>query len=173
MSNTRSLVLGAVLLVLAIVFQLLPVFLSEAFIFLTVLSTIPVFIMAHTVPRMGITAYIAAGIAVSLFSIHEGIMFLCTNGLVGLLLGLSRYYLSNRLVCCILASIVLALTLSFLYSIIGIPVIGMTLPAAFVGQYLVLLAVSLVYNFFMLLLLEYVSRKVIGATPTRLSIYRK
>lgn len=160
MNNTRTLVLGVLLAGLAVIFQLMPVFLSEAVIFLTVLSTVPIYVIARTAPRIGITAYVITGIVISIINIHEGLIYVFTNGIIGLALGIGMYNTRNRVVVCALTALLLAVTLNFLHSFIGIPVLGIDLPEAFLVRMIILLVFSAVYAGIALCLLEQLMKKV-------------
>lgn len=60
MQNTKTIVLGGLLACLAALFQVLPLFLSEAFVILTIFSSIPIYIICKINPRIGILATIQA-----------------------------------------------------------------------------------------------------------------
>ena len=62
--KTKYIILGGLLAVISAILQCIPAFLSEAFIFLTVLSTIPIYIIAKKQPTLGILSYIIAFILI-------------------------------------------------------------------------------------------------------------
>ncbi|MGE5632588.1 MAG: hypothetical protein ACM3TR_16075 [Caulobacteraceae bacterium] len=96
MFNTRILTLSGLLVGLAVIFQLIPGFFSEAFVFITILSGFPIYIITQLNRRLGFAAYIAVSIIVILVSVHEGIFFICTNGIIGFSMGFLRGKLRSK-----------------------------------------------------------------------------
>ena len=161
--KTKILMVGAFLAGLAALFQTIPAFTSEALVFLTVFSALPIYVIARINPRIGSMAYLVAAAIVMLFSVHEGLFFLCTNGLIGLSLGIFHSYSMNKLTICLAASSLLTVALSIMSFVIGIPVFGIKLPIPLFAQLFVLLAFSVIYiiiyhnfsNFIFKLLIKY------------------
>lgn len=144
--KTKTIIVGASLAGLAALFQLIPVITSEAFVLLTVFSALPIYIIARIDAKAGSLAYLVAASIVTLFSLHEGLFFLCTNGVVGLSLGISNHYLRNKTTIYVIASFILAAALIIMNFIIGIPVFGVKLPISPFAQLIIMLAFSLVYS---------------------------
>ena len=144
--KTKTIIVGAFLAGLAALFQLIPVITSEAFVLLTVLSALPIYIIARIDAKAGSMAYLVAAVIVTLFSLHEGLFFLCTNGVVGLSLGIFNHYLINKTTIYMIASFILAAALSIMNFVIGIPVFGIKLSISPYAQLLIMLAFSLVYS---------------------------
>lgn len=140
---------------LAVMFQSVPGIFGEIFIFFTVLSTIPIYIISRLNPKLGIFALIAAGLLTMLFTIHEGIMFYYTNGAVGMALGIGNHYFNRKEVVTTLSGIYLTITLSILNYGLKIPVFGTSIPGTFPIQLLIIFSFSLVYSFMYLNLLQY------------------
>lgn len=128
MSNTKLIVLGAFLICLSVLFQLLPVVFSGAFVLATIFSGVPIYIIAKLKVKLGVTAYLVSAIIIMLVSLHEGVFFLCTNGAIGLSLGICHNRTNKKLIIYSISAIVLASGLCIINFIIGIPVFGFKLP---------------------------------------------
>ncbi|MEQ8155446.1 MAG: hypothetical protein ABRQ25_11265 [Clostridiaceae bacterium] len=148
MVNTKVIVIGAFLSVIAAVFQLIPALLSEVFVLLTIFSTVPVYIVSRISPKAGIMSYFVASIIIMIASVHEGLFFLCTNGIVGLSLGICRYYTKSRAVIWSLSSVALTITLCVINYGIGIPVFGSVIPGEIAIQLTIIFIFALIYNIF-------------------------
>lgn len=144
--NTKTIVIGSLLAAIAAIFQLIPVFLTEGLVFLTILSAIPIYLISIINPKVGLLSYIITGILVMIFSIHEGLFFLCTNGVVGMSLGMSSYYTKKKLIIWAISSITLTISLSIMNYVIGIPVFGFKIPGGMPIQIVILFVFSLIYN---------------------------
>ncbi|MCB2288524.1 hypothetical protein LGK97_01935 [Clostridium sp. CS001] len=148
MINTKTVVIGALFAVLAALFQALPVLFSEVFVFLTIFSAVPIYIVSRINPKAGVLSYFVASMLVMLLSIHEGLFFLCTNGIIGLSLGMCSYYTKIKPIIWFLSSLVLTITLSIMNYGIGIPVLGGKIPGAIIIQIAILFLISAIYNIF-------------------------
>lgn len=144
--NTKTIVIGSLLAAIAAIFQLIPVFLTEGLVFLTILSAIPIYLISIINPKVGLLSYIITGILVMIFSIHEGLFFLCTNGVVGMSLGISSYYTKKKLIIWAISSITLTISLSIMNYGIGIPIFGFKIPGGIPIQVVILFVFSLIYN---------------------------
>jgi len=153
--------IGGVLSLLAVLFQSIPVFFSEVFIFATILSTIPIYIATRINTQVGILSYFVVGIIIILFSVHEGIFFFCTNGILGLSLGISSNYFNERALRVLLSGIGLTIGLSTLNYLIGIPVFGTEIPGSIPVQLLIILCFSSIYSFIYTFFADLIYRKVI------------
>ncbi|MBB6214320.1 hypothetical protein HNQ80_000389 [Anaerosolibacter carboniphilus] len=145
--NIRHITLGGFLVSISIVFQLIPVILGEIFILATILSALPIFILAKINPRTGFIGFIVAGILILSFNSHEGLFFLFTNGPVGLSLGTLSCYSKVRRCISIRAGFILASTLSIMNFIIGIPVLLISIPGTLLIQISILIIFSIFYCF--------------------------
>lgn len=143
--KTKTIVIGSLFAAIAALFQLMPVFLSEAFLFLTIFSAIPIYIVSKMDPKAGIISYFVASIIVMTLSIHEGLFFLCTNGIVGLSLGIYSFYTERKMVIWLLSSFTLASSLSIMNYGIGIPIFGTIIPGPLASQIGIILFLSLIY----------------------------
>jgi len=144
--KTKTLVIGALLAVIAAFFQVMPVFFSEVFIFLTIFSAVPIYIVSRINPKAGVLSYFVAGMLVMLLSTHEGLFFLCTNGVIGVSLGVCRYYTKRKTIIYTISSIALTITLSIMNYGIGIPILGNKIPGGMITQLVILFLVSSVCN---------------------------
>lgn len=146
MHETKTVVLGGLLACMAVLFQILPLFLSEAFAVLTMFSAIPVYIICRINPRIGISSTMVSFFLISLFTTHEALFFICTNGPIGASLGCCSHITSNKKFIIPISSFILSCTLSIMNFIIGIPIFGAPLPGTLVIQILVILVFSFIYS---------------------------
>ncbi|WP_346887501.1 hypothetical protein [Clostridium sp. UBA1056] len=146
--NTKPIVIGALFAVIAALFQLIPTLLSETFIFLTIFSAVPIYIVSRVNPKAGILSYFVASMIIMILSVHEGLFFLCTNGIVGISLGICSCYKKSKTITWVLSSLMLTITLSIMNYGIGIPVFGSKIPGSLAIQIAIIFAVSTIYNIF-------------------------
>lgn len=146
--NTKTIVIGALFAVIAALFQLIPTLLSETFIFLTIFSAVPIYIVSRVNPKAGILSYFVASMIIMILSVHEGLFFLCTNGIVGISLGICSFYKKSKIITWVLSSLMLTITLSIMNYGIGIPVFGSKIPGSLAIQIAIIFAVSTIYNIF-------------------------
>ncbi|ERJ12331.1 YybS family protein [Haloplasma contractile] len=135
---------GAMLSSIAAIFQLIPIFISEIFIMLTTLSTVPIYLNARRGFKIGLISYIVTAFIVFIFSIHESIMFMLTNGLIGLMLGVTEQKFDRKIIIVTLTSFVLTGTLLVANYLLGIPVIGINLSSILL-QVIIITAFSITY----------------------------
>lgn len=143
--RTKTIVIGSLLASIAALFQLMPVFYSEVFLFLTIFSAVPIYLVARISPKAGLLSYIVAAMLVMIFSMHEGLFFLFTNGIVGLSLGICSFYTEKRRFICTLSSIILTIALVIINYGIGIPIFGSKIPGIMVVQIAIIFLVSTIY----------------------------
>ncbi len=165
--KTKTIVIGSLLAAMAAMFQLMPVFFSEAFLFITIFSAIPIYIVSRINPKAGIASYFVASMIVMTMSIHEGIFFLCTNGIVGLSLGICSFYTEKKLAIWTLSSFSLTIALSVMNYGIGIPIFGTVIPGAMLIQIAMILFISVVY----IICYYYFSRFIYNAFKNSLKSY--
>ena len=146
MKSVKLLVLGGILTGIAVLLQIIPVFFSEAFVLLTLLSALPVYILCRIKPAAGISACLSASILIFSISFHEGIFFVFANGIVGLSLGLGKYYFCrSSSLPVITGSLALTASLCTAALVLGINVFGTRLPFNIPLQIASILAFSVVY----------------------------
>ena len=144
--KTKTLVIGALLAVITALFQVMPGLFSEMFIFFTIFSAVPIYIVSRINPKAGVLSYFVAGMLVMIISTHEALFFLCTNGVIGVSLGVCRYYTNRKTIICIISSLALTITLSIMNYGIGIPVFGTKIPGGMIIQLFIIFLLSSVYN---------------------------
>lgn len=145
MTNTKLITIGGLLTGLAVLFQIIPALFSEAFIPITMLSALPIYIIARLNPKTGLIAFAVAGILIMAVTTHEGLFFLFTNGPVGLSLGMVHHFTAKKLIILLGTSLVLTFTLSIMNFVIGIHVFGTKIPGVLWVQLVILYLFSFVY----------------------------
>lgn len=168
MVNTKTLVIGALFAIMAALFQVLPVLLSEAFVLFTIFSAIPIYIVARISPKAGALSYLVAAMLIMTISTHEGLFFLCTNGAIGCSLGICSYYTNKKAIIWVCSSIALTMTLSIMNYGIGIPVFGTKIPGALYFQLVILFLFSFLYNVIYSYLGDFVFKRLI-----KYNVFRK
>ncbi|AGK96990.1 hypothetical protein [Clostridium pasteurianum] len=146
MINTKTVVIGALFAAIAALFQLIPTFFSEIFVFFTIFSAVPIYIVSRINPKAGVLSYFVASMIVMLFSTHEGLFFLFTNGIIGISLGICSYYMKTKAIIWFLSSLALTSTLSIMNYGIGIPVFGSKIPGIIIIQISIIFLFSTIYN---------------------------
>lgn len=138
MMNTKDLAIGAMFAALAAAFQVVPAFFSEAFVFITMLSALPMYVISRKKPSIGLMSFFAATIVILLFSPHEGMFFVFTNGSIGLILGTSTYYFKAKFPVVFACTFVEVILLTILNFGIGVPILGDGVTVAGVSECLLL-----------------------------------
>lgn len=146
--KTKTIVTGALFATIAALFQLTPVLFSEFFIILTIFSAIPIYIIARINPKIGILSYFVAAMIVMTLSVHEALFFLCTNGIVGLSLGICNNYIKKKSIIWFSSSLILSIALSIMNYGIGIPVFGGKIPGMIIIQIGIIFIISILYTIF-------------------------
>ena len=157
--KTKYIILGGLLAVISAILQCIPAFLSEAFIFLTILSTIPIYIIAKKQPVLGILSYIITFILISFISPHENIMFIFTNGILGLSLGICNYFTDKKRLICSISAILLTISICIVNFIIGINIIGFSFNLSLLPIVLIFLGSS-VYSFIFLVICRFFYKRI-------------
>lgn len=168
MENTKTLVIGALFAIMAAIFQSLPVIFSEVFVFFTIFSAIPIYIVARTSPKAGVLSYLVSAMLIMIISTHEGLFFLCTNGAIGCSLGTSGYYTNKKAIIWACSSTALTITLSIMNYVIGIPVFGAKLPGVLYFQLFILFLFSVIYNVIYSYLGDFVFKRLV-----KYNVFRK
>ncbi|MEL7648892.1 MAG: hypothetical protein AAGU76_12410 [Sedimentibacter sp.] len=154
--SARNIAQGGLLICLAAVLQLQPALFGEIFVIITTFSAMPIYILSRLNLRAGLIGYIIAAILIFLFNAHEGLFFLFTNGVVGFSLGAFNHRLKSKVFISLFSGIILTLSLVLVNFVIGIPVLGVTLPGNLLVQICILLFFSLNYCFLYLFLASFV-----------------
>ena len=159
--DTRQIVFGGFLALISWLFQLLPVVFSEIFVFITILSSIPVYIGSRIGRKIGVMVYIVAGFLVSVLSVHEGLFFFFTNGIVGLSLGIARYYTTKKLYIGLISGAFLTISLSIMIYLFDILVFGTDIPGSIPVQLAILFGFSFIYCSMFNILSDFIYKRVI------------
>lgn len=160
MSTVRLLVFGGIFAGIAVIFQTAPVILTELFLPVTVLSTFPVYFASRINPKAGFCTFISAAVIIFLISLHEGFFFICTNGVMGLTLGICRHYTNRKLIITIITSLALFSSLCLVNFIIGIPVFGSELPGLLWVQIILIWIFSVAYGFIFMTISNFLFRRL-------------
>lgn len=156
MTKAKMAVIAGILISIAFLFQIIPVFFSETFVLVTALSAFPIYIMTRISPRLGLIGFFATAALVMLVSTHEGWFFLFANGALGLSTGICQHYTKKKTDTALIAALVLTLTLGIINYIIGVPVFGTEIPGPILIQLVILYAFSLVYSIIFLYAAKYI-----------------
>ena len=158
--KTKMIVIGSLFATIAALFQLTPIFFSELFIFITIFSAIPIYVVSRINYKAGILSYFVASMIVMTLSVHEGLFFLCTNGIVGLSLGICSNYTKRKIIIWFVSALMLTASLSIMNYGIGIPVFGAKIPGAMAVQIGIIFLVSMVYNIFYYYITSFVFKNI-------------
>lgn len=150
--NKRTIVLGVILSLLAAVFQLFPVIFSSKFIFITVFSALPLYIISRIDSKIGLAAYVIAGLLTTIASFNEGITFLLASGPLGYTLGVWSSYFEEKIYTCLVSGVVLTVTFGLMNYIIGIPFLLSQIPGGFFIQIPLFFLISVIYSYIYLYL---------------------
>lgn len=121
--NPRNITWGALLAAIAVVLQIMPLYLLIIGTSLSSLSTLPVALASYKQRNIGLLTYISSGIIIMCWSVPQAIIFLCSSGLLGLCLGylIKENYPFVRILFS--AALILALGILLAGEILGIPVL--------------------------------------------------
>ena len=123
---------------------------------LTIFSALPQYIISRISPKTGILTYFTAFILIMLFSIHEAIFFVFTNGIVGLSLGSLQHIYGKKIIVPSISSSILSLALFTLNFIFSIPVFGADLLWPIPLQ----ISLLMIFSFFYCTLYFYISNMI-------------
>lgn len=155
MKSSKYISICGLCIFFAILFQIFPVLFSELFMFITVFSTIPIYIISRLKPRLGIGALIISGVVILFFSINQGLFFFFVHGSIGISLGVGGYYFNSKSIVTGASGLFLASTLSILNFGLNLSIFGSGIPGSTIIQIIIIIAFSLVYSFMYLNLLDY------------------
>ncbi len=124
-------------------------------------------LIARMSPRAGLLAVVLAAILVSMISTHEGLFFLCTNGPVGLFLGVCRHLRIGRAATSVISGLALTSTLSLMSFVVGIPVLWIPLPGPLSAQLALLALFSTAYSALYMYLADFAFAVLARVSPVR------
>jgi hypothetical protein len=160
MKTTKLIAIGGIMAVFSAFFQIIPVIFSELFTIATIFSTLPVYIVSRISPKTGVSTFAAASLLIFALSPHESLFFIFTNGIMGLCLGLCRYYSLTRIISVIVNSLALLITLNILITVFGINAFGTDIPLSFWVLSAAIFIFSLLYSLLYLLFAEFIYVRV-------------
>lgn len=155
----KYIVLGIVITIISFIINCIPILHSNIFTFTTILSTITIYIISRKSPSIGLLSYIASFLLISLIDSYQSIIFLFINGLLGIFLGMLRYYTENNKLVAILNGIILTISVNGMYSILGENSLYIQNTNSILTQILIC-AFSLGYSLIMLLFCNYIYDKL-------------
>ena len=157
--TAKGLTLGAVLTAITIVIEVTAVYGGEALIFITILSTLPVYTACRIHPAAGGISYAAVTILLLFISPHQCAFFALTNGLLGLSLGITNHYF-KKIISIGISATILAGGLALLLFAFSIPVLMLPLPKDVWLSIVILLGFSLIYASLYQLLAAYLYKRI-------------
>ncbi len=89
MTTYKTIFLSLLIAIVAIV-ETIAVYAGHNMAIVSILSTIPIYIICRIDVLTGLIAYLAIGVMLLMISPHQMMFFICTNGLVGLSLGFAK-----------------------------------------------------------------------------------
>lgn len=126
MLNRRVLFLCVILAASAAILQSAPRILGDAFAFAVLLCGLPVYIAARLNCTLGIIVYLAAAAISAYANISEALFFTCTNGIIGLSLGINKRFFRNWYTAPVTSVILVIFMLSMVNCILGISIFNNT-----------------------------------------------
>ncbi|MGI6585094.1 MAG: hypothetical protein GX301_06640 [Gracilibacteraceae bacterium] len=90
MFNKRILIFCIILALMAAALQAVPFVFGTVFSFAVLLNGFPVYIAARFSYTLGILVYLSAAALMALYNFCEAVFFACTNGIIGLSLGIMK-----------------------------------------------------------------------------------
>lgn len=117
MPNKRVIAACAILTILASAMQTLPAAAA-------VLAGIPIYIAVRLNRMLGAASCLAAAYITSRIGLSELLFFMCTAGVVGLSLGMAKYFFKSRLIPPAITALIVFLTLFSINHYMGISILG-------------------------------------------------
>ncbi len=124
MLNKRVLIFCIILAVLAAALQAVPRILGSAFMFTVILGGFPIYIAARLNWACGVAVYLAAAYISSIMSLGEAIFFICTNGIIGLSLGIMKSHFKSIYFAPAPSALMVILMLFTVNHLFGISIFG-------------------------------------------------
>ncbi|MEG1820325.1 MAG: hypothetical protein RR069_04965 [Oscillospiraceae bacterium] len=115
-----KMVFSSLLIAIVIIIETVVIYSGESLVAITILSTIPLYFICRIDLLYGWLSFLSVGILLLIISPHQMMFFVCTNGLVGTTLGISKVKSSSFVVQSIACSIALYCGLCVVVSVLGI-----------------------------------------------------
>jgi hypothetical protein len=159
MNRVRSLTRISLLCALAAVFQMSPLFLSDLFTPLTMLSGFILYFIVKDSPKSGSLAVMVIFAVTAIFYLHEAIFFIFTNAVVGYVLGVCRYYKVPFLLQALCLGFGLGISISLMNLIFGLNAI-VWMPESQLYYYLAVIVVGLILAFPLTFLMALLDKRI-------------
>ncbi len=105
----KRLALSSLLTACVLIIEILVIYSGEMAVGLTVISAIPIYIIAYMDAKYALLSYFCVAILLFILSPHQFLFFICTNGIIGLSLGICSAKLKGRASIIIICSTILLL----------------------------------------------------------------
>lgn len=112
------------LTVLATALQTVPRIFGSAFAFAAILGGFPVYIAARLNSTLGIIVYLSVSILSATINISEAIFFICTNGIIGLSLGIAKNHFKKIYLVPVPSTLLVIVMLFMVNYLLGISIFG-------------------------------------------------
>lgn len=118
--STTKMVFSSLLIAIVIIIETVVVYTGESLVAITILSTIPIYIICRIDILIGWLAFLAVGILLLILSPHQMMFFICTNGLIGASLGISKVKTNSFIIQSTASSVLLFFGLTIIIGVLGI-----------------------------------------------------
>ncbi len=142
----RMISTGGLFIAIAVMCQTCPAVFSEAFVLVSLLSALPVYVASRLVPKLGVMVFLGTAMVTFFISFHEGLFFVLTNGPFGLILGIVHGCLKKYLVAWITSGGALAGTMLILDNVFKVQVFGYPLGLDLFSKFVFFLGFALIYS---------------------------
>ena len=147
MLNKRVLISCLILAVSAAALQTIPRILGPAFVFTGILSGFLVYFAAQLNWFLGFAVYLTASALSASMDMGEAVFFICTNGIIGLSLGIIKDRFKNIYLVPVLSALLVTVMLCIVNYLFGINSFGYSAPKALIPQALTLFLPLYIYCF--------------------------
>lgn len=117
-TNIRFLSLGALFTLFAVLFQSAPIFLPFIGLTLSPFSTAPIAIASAISAPLGLLVYVSSIIILLMVHVQEALIFLCSTGILGLMVGGLRW--QNTILVVLCTNVVLMIGIFLLCLLVGL-----------------------------------------------------
>ncbi|KUO72629.1 MAG: hypothetical protein APF77_07255 [Clostridia bacterium BRH_c25] len=145
--NRRVLFLCILLAFSAAALQAVPGILGNTFAFTVILGGLPVYIAARLSCTSGIAVFFTASALSAYMDISEALFFICTNGIIGLSLGLAKGRFKNIYTVPFPSALLVVVMLSAVNYLFGIRIFGNSALKSLIPQAITLLPPLYIYCF--------------------------
>lgn len=111
---------ASILTAIIVVIEILAATMGEALVVLTILSSLPIYIICRSSIALGIASYINVGLILLLINPHQLLFFIFTNGLLGISLGFFDKKIKLSIISILASSLMLCIGIITMINLIGI-----------------------------------------------------